>query len=101
MYLFCTLFCASSITISVISKLNAFWTFLFFIFDTPNSKILGILSIPLFINFFPNLELKAFVPRSKPALTRFDPSPFPNYANFASILLLAFIFLNAGAAKFR
>ena len=40
----------------------------------------GILSIALFINFSPNSELKGFVPRSKPVLTRFEPNPFPNCA---------------------
>ena len=58
------------------------------------------LSIPFFINFFPNSELKAFVPRLKPALARFEASPFPNCADCAAFLL-AFIFLNAGAAKFN
>ena len=78
MYLFFALFCASSTTISAISELNAFFTFLFFIFETPNLNMLGMLSIPLFINFFPNSEPKAFDPRSNPALIRFEPSPFPN-----------------------
>ena len=41
------------------------------------------LSIPFFINFFPNSELKAFVPRLKPALARFEASPFPNCADCA------------------
>ena len=100
MYLFFALFCASSTTISAISELNAFLTFLFFIFDTPNLKMFGMLSIPLFINFFPNSESIAFDPRSSPVLIRFEPSPFPD-CFYLSNFLLAFIFLNAGAARFR
>ena len=55
------------------------------------------LSIPLFIGFLPNSEPTAFDSRSNPALIRFLASPFPDYPCF----LLAFIFLNAGAARFR
>ena len=79
MYLFLALFCVSSTTISAISEFNIFLTFLIFIFDTPNLKISGILSIPLFIIFFPNSDPIAFDPRSNPALIRFDPSPFPDW----------------------
>ena len=84
-----------------ISELNVFFTFLFFIFDTPNLKMFGMLSIPLFVNFFPNSLPIAFDARSNPALIRFDPSPFTDYAAFLSAFLLAFILLNAGAARFR
>ena len=40
--------------------------------------MLGMLSIPLFINFFPNSEPIAFEPRSGPALIRFEAIPFPD-----------------------
>ena len=79
MYLFLVLFCVSSTTISAISELNIFLTFLFFIFDTPNLKIFGMLSILFFIIFFPNSDPITFDPRSNPALIRFDPSHFPDW----------------------
>ena len=84
------LFCASSTFISAVSEVIAFLTFLFFIFDTPNLKMLGMLSIPLFINFFPNSEPIAFDPRSNPALIRFEPSPFPDFDFLIFFSLLFF-----------
>ena len=39
------------------------------------------LSIPLFINFFPNSVPIAFDPRSNLALIRFEPSPTSNTLN--------------------
>ena len=62
-----------------ISEVIAFLTFLFFVLETPNLKIFGILSIRLFINFFPNSDPKAFDPRSNPAFTRLEPSPCPDW----------------------
>ena len=62
-----------------ISEVIAFLTFLFFILETPNLEMLGILSIPLFIYFFPNSEPKAVDPRSNPAFTRLEPSPCPDW----------------------
>ena len=60
------------------SEVIAFLTFLFFILETPNLKMLGILSIVLFIIFFPNSEPKDFVPSSIPVFARFEASPFPD-----------------------
>ena len=39
----------------------------------------GMLSIPLFIIFFPNPKPKAFVPSSIPAFARFEASPLPDW----------------------
>ena len=77
-YIFLTLFCASLTTRSVISEFSARFTVLFFIFDAPNLKMFGMLSISLFISFLPMSDPKAFDPRSKPAFTRLDPSPLPD-----------------------
>ena len=38
----------------------------------------GILSIPLYIIFFPNSDPIAFEPRLIPALNRVEPRPFPD-----------------------
>ena len=54
-------------------------TFLFFIFEAPNLKMFGMLSMPLFINLLPNSEPKAFDPSSNPAFARFEASPLPPY----------------------
>ena len=93
--MFFALFCASSTTISAISDFSAFYTFLFFIFEAPNLNMFGTLSMPLFINFLPNSELKGFDPSSRPTFARLDARPLPDCRAF---FRLAFIFLNAGGA---
>ena len=61
-----------------ISDFIALLTFLFFIFETPNLNMFGMLSIPLFINLLPESELTVFDPSSNPAFARFDASPLPS-----------------------
>ena len=96
-HLFFALFCASSTTILAMSEAIACCTFLFFIFDTPNLNIFGILSIVLFIISLPISDPKSFVPRSIPLFAKVEPSHFPDCCAL-SIFLLCFIFLKAGAA---
>ena len=56
LYFFLALPCASLTTRSAISEFSARFIVLFFIFDAPNLKMFGVLSIPLFISFFNNVR---------------------------------------------
>lgn len=94
MYLFLTFFfCACCTTKSAISDSNALFTLLFFIFEAPNLNIFGMLSIPLFISFWPNCEPIAFNPSSNRVFAILAKIPFPDWD-----FRLAFVFLKAGAA---
>ena len=74
----CYLFFALLTTILAISDFIALLTFLFFIFETPNLNMFGMLSIPLFINLLPKSEPIAFDTSSNPAFARFDASSLPS-----------------------
>ena len=50
-YFFLTFFCTSLTTKSAVSEFNVRFTVLFFLFDAPNLKMFGKLSIPWFISF--------------------------------------------------
>ena len=60
------------------SDLIAPLTFWFLILEAPNLNMFGILSIPLFIIFYPNSEPKAFDPGSSPVFARFGDNPLPD-----------------------
>ena len=74
-YFFLALLCASLTARSAISEFSALFIVLFFIFDAPNLKMFGILSIPLFIIFLPISDPNTFEPSFKPVLKNSDPSP--------------------------
>ena len=70
-----------------ISESSARWTFLFYIFETPYLNTLGMLSIPLFINFLQKVDFIACEPSLILRLAELLACPFPVYLRLLFLIL--------------